>query len=165
MTAALTKALEIIKNKGYCLAVSHEKSDQILVHVLVGVDLIQHFSNIKTIKCIGGIAWSNPLGIIPFGDINGFLSDDQVTTIFKESSSTYSTLANKCPSTLCNFILDPKNTYEDPLDSFFDQESVFDSMERRLDKFIGCDASADSDSDKLNDYDSLKIKQFKEGIS
>ncbi|CAL4109993.1 unnamed protein product, partial [Meganyctiphanes norvegica] len=67
------KALENFKSNGYRLAAVHDESDQISVQGLIGVDLIQHFSEISKIKCIGGAAWSTPLGVIPFGDINSFL--------------------------------------------------------------------------------------------
>ena len=54
----------------------------------------------------------------------------------------------------------PNHSYDDPLESFF----VDSSVERRMDKFLGCDALSDEVSDQLNDYDALKIKQFKDGI-
>ena len=157
-----SQALENFKSKGYRLAGTHEASDTITVQGLMGVDLIQYLPEISKINCMKGSAWSTSLGIIPFGDINSFLSSEQSAKLESSFSLNYNTLLarNKCPSTLVNFVLEPHQSYDDPFESFFDQSL----MERRMDKFLGCDALADAVPDQLNDYDALKIKQFKDGI-
>ena len=44
------------------LAFTDNGSDQVCIHGLIGIDIIQ-FMDMKTIKCMNGIAWEFPTGI------------------------------------------------------------------------------------------------------
>ena len=55
-----------LKNLKYKLAFTDNGSDQVRIHELIGIDIIQ-FMDMKTIKCMNGIAWEFPIGIAPPG--------------------------------------------------------------------------------------------------
>lgn len=68
-----------MKNLNFKLAGKFAKNtDTILVHGLLGVDLIQFMKPMHLIKCMGGTAWKLPNGIIPFGNVNNFLYPNQI---------------------------------------------------------------------------------------
>ena len=55
-----------LNNLKYKLAFTDNGSDQVRIHGLIGVDIIQ-FMDTKTIKWMNGIAWEFPTGIAPPG--------------------------------------------------------------------------------------------------
>ena len=65
-----------------------------------------------------------------------------------------------CPSTLINFVMEPKASYPDPLAEFFDESEV----ERRLDKMFDVDAIGLKSDKEISNVDELQIKKFKESI-
>ena len=60
-----------LNNLKYKLAFTDNGSDQVRIHGLIGVDIIQ-FMDMKTIKCMNGIAWEFPTGIAPPGQQSSF---------------------------------------------------------------------------------------------
>lgn len=58
--------------------------DQLEVQGLIGVDILQFFSEFRLVSCMLGSAWKVPSGIVPFGNVLHFLHSDQVVP---ESSS------------------------------------------------------------------------------
>ena len=65
-------------NLNYKLAFLHEKND-IRVHGLLGIDVIQFMKNIKMVDCMKGSAWKFPTGISPLGNCQHFLYENQST--------------------------------------------------------------------------------------
>ena len=70
-----------LKELNFKLAAKFEISDQITVHGLIGVDMIQFIPSLKFIKCMHGSAIQIPTGIIPFGNKVHFLYNHQVIPI------------------------------------------------------------------------------------
>ena len=58
-------------NLNYKLAFLHEKND-IRVHGLLGIDVIQFMKNIKMVDCMKGSAWEFPTGISPVRQLPTF---------------------------------------------------------------------------------------------
>ena len=163
----LGQAVKNLKSNGHTLAADYEAdSDLVTVHGLIGVDIIQFLKQVHMINCMNGSAWkvSDSRGIIPFGNIQHFLYPSQIkATNLSNSVNNYNTIISKykCPSTLVNFVLEPKNSYDDPLESFFDESLV----ERRVDKMLSCDSLGINESeDSISDYDAVKIEKFKNSI-
>ena len=109
------KNLNNLKHK---LAFTDNGSDQVRVHGLIGVDIIQ-FMDMKMIKCMNGIAWEFPTGIAPPGNSHHFLYQEQTVRARAMKSTpenNYQTLIigySSCPKERVNFVLNPKNTYPD----------------------------------------------------
>ena len=163
----LGQAVNNLKSSGHILAADYEAdSDLVTVHGLIGVDVIQNLKQVKMINCMNGSAWkvSNSSGIIPFGNIQHFLYPSQIEAAkLSKPSSNFNTLVAKykCPSTLVNFVLEPKLSYDDPFESFFDESLV----ERRVDKMLSCDSlGINENEDSISDYDAVKIEKFKNSI-
>ena len=55
----------------YKLAFLHEHND-VRVHGLLGMDVIQFIKNIKMVDCMKSSAWEFPVGISPSGNLSTF---------------------------------------------------------------------------------------------
>ena len=159
------QAVKNLNANGQYLAADFEAdNDTISVQGLIGVDVIQFLKQAQIIPCMNGSAWETFKGIIPFGNIRNFLYPEQIETVKSSQSFTNfnSIVARyKCPATFVNFVLEPKYSYEDPFESFFDESLV----ERRIDKMLTCDSlGIDETKDSVSDYDAEKIEQFKNSI-
>ena len=106
------------KNLKYKLAFTDNGSDQVRVHGLQGVDIIQ-FMDMKTIKCMNRIAWEFPTDIAPLGNSHHFLYQKQSARARARKSApenNYQTLItgySSCPKERINFVLNPKKTCPD----------------------------------------------------
>ena len=164
----LGQAVSNLRDKGFKLAADYNDGDLVKVHGLIGVDIIQYLKQNQMINCINGSALKLPQGIIPFGNVNNFLYPDQLNLTSVEpaksvSNTNFVNIVGKytCPSTFVNFVLEPKHSYDDPFESFFDESLV----ERRIDKMISCDSlGIDENSESLSDYDADRIKKFRDSI-
>ena len=158
------QAVRNLKSQGQKLAADFDADkDIVTVHGLVGVDIIQYLKQIQMINCMNGSAWKTSQGVIPFGNIRNFLYPSQIETIkSSQAFNNFNTILtkHKCPSTFVNFVLEPKHSYEDPFESFFDESLV----ERRIDKMLSCDSLGIDENDSVSDYDAEKISEFKESI-
>ena len=108
-----------LNNLKYKLAFTDNGSDQVRVHGLIGVDIIQ-FMDMKTIKCMNGIAWEFPTGIaLPLGNSHHFLYQEQIARARAWKSApenNYQTIItgySSCPKERVNFGLNPKKTCPD----------------------------------------------------
>ena len=120
----------------------------------------------QRIKLMNGSAWKLPFGTAPFGNIRNFLYSHQVTPIdtLHSVSSNYNTVISKyakCPSTYVNFVLEPKQTYFDPLPDFFEESQVECNIEMFSCESIGINEQKES----ISEYDITKIKQFEDSIA
>ena len=67
----------------------------------------------------------------------------------------------ECRKTITNFVVNPKRTYDDPFESFFDDSLV----ERRIDNMLSIESlGINEDPDCVSNYDQMKIDEFKNGI-
>ena len=134
----LGQAVSNLKAKGHKLVAEHETKDLVTVHGLIGVDVIQYLKKMEMVNCMNGSTWKIPEGIIPFGNVNNLLYPNQIVKSAPVNSTNNNFNAiiaeHKCPSTFVNFVLEPKYSYEDPFESFFDESLV----ERRIDKMLSC---------------------------
>ena len=158
------QAVKNLQSRGQKLAADFDADkDVVTVHGLVGVDIIQLLKQIQMINCMKGAAWRTAQGVIPFGNIQNFLYPNQIEKIkSSQPCNNFSTILtkHKCPSTFVNFVLEPKHSYDDPFESFFDESLV----ERRIDKMLSCDSLGIDENDGVSDYDAEKINKFKESI-
>ena len=156
-------ALQNFKKLGINLAADYPDSDQIVVNGLIGCDLLQFMGPIKMVRIMNGSAWQMPSGICPFGNILGFLHDNQITPVnYSKCNLNYKDVISQYASintTLLNFVLEPKHSYNDPLDQFFDESSV----ERKLDKMFEIE-NLDDNSLNCSNYDKNQIDKFTESI-
>ena len=102
-----------LNNLKYKLAFIDNGSDQVRVHGLIGVDIIQ-FMDMKMIKCMNGIAWEFPTGIAPLGNSHHFLYQEQIARARAWKSAPENNYQNiitsysSCPKKRVNFVLNPK---------------------------------------------------------
>ena len=141
--------------------------EELEVQGLIGVDIIQFFSECKLVPCMMGSAWKVPTGIVPFGNIIHFLHCDQVIPVsryVKEDvnfSQVVSPYEKDVPSTLVNFVLQPRKSYFSPLETLFPESAVEQGLEKMfsLDS-VGCMEGQDQHSQ----VDLLMVEEFEKGI-
>ena len=156
-----------LKNLGFQLAADFdENSDLVRVDGLIGVDLIQYMQFLPNVKCMNGIAWQTPQGIIPFGNALNFLHTHQITPApsVQPGSLSYNSLAlanSSASSSMVNFVLNPKESYPDPLAEVFNESLV----ERNIDNMFSCESlGIADDNSSFSNYDDSKMKEFAESI-
>ena len=147
------------------LAAELDGSNDIRVHGLIGIDFIQFIKPMKVVDCMNGVAYEVAQGLIPFGNVDHFLHKSQIKpVIYPPKSHNYNTIMNKystCPTTLVNFVMNPKHSYYDPLSEVFDESNV----ERNIDKMFSCESlGIAEEKDSTSDYDKIKIREFEESI-
>ena len=107
-----------LNNLNYKLAFTDNGSDQVRIHGLIGVDIIQ-FMGMKTIKCMNGIAWEFPTGIATLGNSHHFLYQKQsarARAMKSAPENNYQTIITgyfSCPKERVNFVLNPPKTCPD----------------------------------------------------
>ena len=124
-----------------------------------------------------GSALSVSTGIMPFGDTTHFLYPGQVPLETLNTNSrtevNFKTLINELPSLSeesINFCLNPKQTFEDPAASFFEESSVERNIDNatvvaNLEAMFNCESIGVIDSpDSICSYDQDMIKKFEDGI-
>ena len=117
-------------------------------------------------ECMNGSAWQTPQGIIPFGNAQNFLYRSQITPseVCQKSVNHYSTIISQfssVPTTHVNFVMNPKQSYFDPLSEIFNESHV----ERNIDKMFSCESLGISDDQECpSDYDKEKIREFENSI-
>ena len=156
-----------VEKLGFKLAADFDRESNLIeVNGLIGVDLIQYMKPMEVIDCMYGSAWRIPQGVIPFGNAQNFLYRSQITPSegFQESVNHYNTVISQfssVPITHVNFVLNPKQSYFDPLSEVFSESQV----ERNIDKMFSCESLGISDDQEYtSDYDKTKIREFEESI-
>ena len=102
-----------LDNLKYKLAFTDNGSDQVRIHGLIGVDIIQ-FMDMKTVKCMNGIAGEFPTGIAPLGNSHQFLYQEQsarARAMKSAPENNYQTIItgfSSGPKERVNFVLNPK---------------------------------------------------------
>ena len=132
-----------------------------------------------------GSAIQLPTGITPFGNCIHFLYKHQIIPIQPTSPiskqpinkinsintsqnktppqivNNYNEIINKyssCPTTLVNFVMEPKRSFNDPFSDIFVESSV----ERQIDNMIKSDNF--EFEEEYSNYDKVKIKEVEDSI-
>ena len=160
----LSLALNNLKTLGHELAADFN-GDLVSVHGLIGVDVVQHLKRMQMVKCMNGSVIETSSGIAPIGDIRKFLYPNQIESLksYEVTLNNFNSILSMypCQSALVNFVLEPKLSYDDPFESFFDESSV----ERRVDKMLSCDSlGIEENKDSLSDYDQERVDKFRNSI-
>ena len=157
-----------LKSAGYKLAEPDlVEGDQLEIQGLIGVDIIQFFSEYKQVPCMLGVAYEVPTGLVPFGNIMHFLHADQVIPEMQPVNTevNFAQAVAKSeefvPSTVVNFVLEPRNSYFSPLESLFPESNVEQGLEKMFSlDYVGCGDSEEQHSQ----IDLMMVKEFEEGI-
>ena len=148
-----------IEAAGYRLAADLSKTSgsEIIVEGLVGMDVMQFLKPIQQINCMRGTAWKISSRVMPVGSVDHFLNmpPPSSASSYKHPECSFSVVLTE--KTFVNFVLHPKETYADPLESIF--EDIW--VERKVDGLFSVDSLGISE-DALSDYDQSKIKTFKD---
>ena len=130
------------------------RNDVIKLDGLLGIDAIRHFKQFETVTCLKGKAFSISNGIIPFGDIEDFLTIEQMKTIHSQREEK----SENNIETSLNFLLNPIGDKRDILGSTINDREV----ESHLDNLFNVESLRINDDN--SSYDEDFIKQFDDSI-
>jgi len=130
------------------------RKDEIYLDGLLGVDAIQCFTKCEIISCLGGTALKFSSGIVPFGNVDNFLTNEQLESKYSVADGKEKNLSSQ----LVNFVLNPNKIYFDPIGSSLEDSGV----EERIDKLFSVESLGISE--KVEEYDEKMIREFEAGI-
>ena len=147
---------KIIENLKSCyeladLAFYDAATEVVICEAILGSDVIQHFDQFNLISCLNGRAFDLGGKIIPLGNPDHFLSDEQITEKYERISGAFDVhtyTALNCESTSLEG-LDAFTEYMPDLSKLFDIESL---------------GIKDTDND-ISGFDEKLIKSFREGVT
>ncbi|XP_047735922.1 uncharacterized protein LOC125177710 [Hyalella azteca] len=119
-------------------------SDTVELEGLIGIDVLQFLKDFHVVLCLRGSVFSLAGKLIPFGDVENFLTSSQITSLSKVSSAVSD---HSVSSSLVNFVLDPVCTCRDPIAS------------------IAKDSEIEGHLDNLFKLDSIGIKETNNEIA
>jgi len=127
-------------------------SDFVNLEGLIGIDALQYIGKIESIQCLSGRAFKFSSGIVPYGNIDNFLNNDQLATKYSKNRPE-----NIVSGSVVNYVLNPVKSYFDPI------SPVCDSViEGNLDRMFS--AESIGLSEEYSDYDEQKVSEFSSGI-
>jgi len=129
-------------------------SDQVLMEGLLGVDMIQCLGQLSTISCLGGTAFKLSSGIVPFGNIDNFLTNEQLKMKYETLNNT-----NAVNESIVNYVLNPVPTDFDPIGSVATDSLV----DKQLDRMFSSETLGLPS--EISSYDEQKIDEFKSNIN
>ena len=136
--------------------------EQFEIEMLIGIDIIQHFSlNINHFA--GGKCFVVNDKVAPVGNILNFLDSEQSKELI--NSHVRKPVVNECVSartkTMINLVMDPIKSYFNPLDHILTDSEI----ENGLENLFSFESLGINNSDsELVSYDKEQIHKFKEGI-
>ena len=140
-----------------------ESFDADYVHLdgLLGIDALQYLQHYRVVPCLGGSALQFDHGIVPFGNIDTFLTDRQLTVKYSQTQNDldYQIDSSVVDSSLVNFVLNPIKTHFDPIGPVV-KDSIVD---HNLDNMFSIESLGITE--ESSDFDTECINKFKEGIS
>ena len=149
----LDQALSNLQTK-FNLADFEHEGDCVNLEGLLGVDVIQFFPKFEVIKCMNGSAFSYASGIIPFGNIDHFLSKDQLLRKYQNFEKD-----QKISESVINFVLNPPQSYFDPISAVSNNSMV----EHKLDNLFNVESLGITEDSCVTDQ--TRITEFKEKIN
>ena len=155
----LTDALTNIRSRFPDCAIGGE-SDEVQLEGLLGVDAIQCFYCFQRVSCLGGSIFKVGDHIVPYGNVDNFLTDKQLSVKYSSVGEQKSVDGSAdVDKAIVNFILNPIKSYFDPIGSVIDDSSV----EHNLDKMFSVESLGLTE--ESCDYDEDQITRFNAGIS
>jgi len=132
----------------------HLTTDEVVLNGLIGVDVLQCLEKLELVSCMNGAAFKLSTGLIPFGNVDSFLTRKQLQDKYaSEYSDVYSS-----SSAIVNLVLNPVKINFDPVGSVLKDSSVDD----RLDNMFSLESLGIVEDS--NDYDAAKISEFESNI-
>jgi hypothetical protein len=127
-----------------------DETDTVELEGILGVDVVQCLTTFELVSCMMGTAFRFGSKIIPWGNVEHFLSKKDVPKLYRALNSCDS-VNRAC----VNFVLDPQQCHPDPLNSILQDSSVEGHLEKifSLESIGICeDNYAASDMEKVNNF-------------
>lgn len=147
---------------------SRVHSDELALDGILGVDALQYLTNCELVTCMGGVAYSFSGILVPFGNIDNFLTDSQLIEKYACPVSEEKGSEQQVDNTLLGFVLNPIKTYFDPIDSVLSDSQVDGNLDRMFSvESLGIhEDSRDVDDDHLRAFESeIEFKDGKYQVS
>ena len=138
-----------------------ERGELVELDGLIGVDIIQYFTQFSLTKCMNGSAFVVNDKLIPFGNVDNFLTKKQFSDkyVTENNSCDFQTFG-RVDETLINCVFEPSKDYFDPIESVVADNDI----DGCLDSIFKIESIGIVDDD-VSDFDRTQIETFKKGIS
>lgn len=145
------------------------------IEVLLGIDILQFFPSFQLSPCMNGSCFTMGDKIIPFGHVEHFLKEEQLTNFYQQGNQNVhnttrvssvqsiqkANTSREVHETIVNTVISPVKSYFNPLESILTDSDVENGLEYL---FSLESMGVASNDDTLNDYDSEMVEKFKKGI-
>ena len=126
-------------------------SEEIVLEGLLGIDALQTF-NFQSTKVLNGSAWQVANAVVPYGAIDSFLTNEQLTR--KYEPSNLSSSDSSVLQSVVSCALQPKGSHFDPVAALYPESQI----ENHLNNFfsmesIGIPANERSDDEQMKSFE------------
>ena len=133
-------------------------SDTIQLDGLLGVDCLQFLSGFNVVQCLGGVAFKFRNHVIPYGNIDNFLTDSQLAKKYANDPSSCADASSKVDKSIINFVLNPSKSQFDPIGSVIQNSFVED----KIDSMFSLESIGVYEGESSQDL--LKVEEFNKNI-
>jgi hypothetical protein len=141
------------------IAFDNNSTNVVELEGLLGVDAIQFFKEFSMMKCMEGSAFKYAGGLIPFGNVENFITKSQIAEKYRNGISDENLFEN-------HFLTDNLVifTLGSPVERFDGFDVPFeDKLDKRLDNLFSLESLGVKD-EPISDFDELCIDKFESGI-
>ena len=132
---------------------------------ILGIDALQLIGNFSITQCCGGSAFLFYNCVLPFGNVDNFLSASQLDRKYSIQKLDNSrddiddSVSEEVHVQIVNAVLQPERNYFDPINDVVSDSSV----EGNLDYLFNMESIGITDDD-VSDFDRNQIEKFRDGI-
>ena len=127
-------------------------SDQVILDGILGVDALQSLYKLEMVSCLGGVALKFKNGLVPYGHVDNFLSNEQLENKYSDFEKL------KFNSSIINSVIEPVKTGFDPISAVCKDNM----MDDRLDQMFKIEDLGIRE--EICDYDQTMIEKFDKEI-
>ena len=136
-------------------------SDFIPIKGIIGLDLLHQLGPCQLVPCLKGWAFTTPAGVVPFGAVESFFSNDQTPhEVAHLSFNSVMTQTTKVKSSHLCFVLESQPSYLDPQAEFFTDSEV----QRGLEQIFNLESLGIHDENHFSDYNQEQVRHFQNAI-
>ena len=139
----------------------HGDLEKIKVDMLLGIDILQHFT-VTNSNCLGGSCLVINGKVAPVGNVFNFLNSKQSKILFDSLSAGVTKGTDEKTKSSINLIMDPLKSYFNPLEHILTDSEVDNGLEN----LFSLESMGISHKDnELVAFDKDQVDNFKKGIS
>ena len=155
----LSSAVENMRSNGVEFADKYYSEggsgDYVRLNGILGINCVQMMTGLTVGECLRGKSWNLGNKVIPIGNVDHFLSDEEISRIAESNSPSNKSVVQS----VVNFVMNPRGKEPDLISSLVGDLS---SVEPNLDPLYSLESLGIKE--EISDYDVRQIDKFKSNI-